>query len=46
MKKTKGATLGLSTEVRRAKIGVDDAMFLLRLETNDFPPKSNQYMTY
>ena len=39
-----GACVGLTTEVRVAKIGVDNALELPRLDCNDFPPKSNNYL--
>lgn len=40
---TKGCKLGLTTEVRIAK--ADDSRFLLpRLDCNDFPPKSENYV--
>lgn len=40
---SKGAKVGLTTEVRIAKIGVDAALTLPRLDCNDFPPKSENY---
>ena len=38
-----GACIGLTTEVRVAQIGKDNALELPRLDCNDFPPKSNNY---
>ncbi len=38
-----GACVGLTTEVRIAKIGKDPALQLPRLDCNDFPPKSENY---
>lgn len=43
--KSKGAILGLTTEVRIADIGKDAALELPRLDCNDFPPKSSKYET-
>lgn len=43
--KSKGAILGLTTEVRVADIGKDAALELPRLDCNDFPPKSGKYET-
>lgn len=40
---SKGAKVGVTTEVRIAKIGVDDALTLPRLDCNDFPPKSKNF---
>ncbi len=39
----KGACLGLTTEVRVARLRADDAMILPRLDCNDFPPKSDNW---
>lgn len=39
-----GCKFGLSTEVRVADIESDNKFKLPRLDTNDFPPKSNQYL--
>ena len=39
-----GACCGLTTEVRYADIQKDDIYQLPRLDTNDFPPKSEQYI--
>lgn len=41
--KSRGAGFGLSTEVRIAKLGTDNQFMLPRLDTNDFPPKSERY---
>ena len=41
--KAKGAILGLGTDVRIADIRRDDRFKLPRLDTNDFPPKSERY---
>lgn len=38
--RSQGACLGLTTEVRAARIGIDDPLLLPRLDCNDFPPKS------
>ena len=43
--KSRGAVVGLTTEVRVAKIGVDENLKLPRLDCNDFPPKSENYKT-
>lgn len=42
---SKGASLALTTEVRIADITKDDSYKLPRLDTNDFPPKSENYKT-
>lgn len=42
--KSQGACVGLTTEVRVAKIGKDNALELPRLDCNDFPPKSENYI--
>lgn len=42
--KSKGAVLGLTTEVKAADIGKDAALELPRLDCNDFPPKSENYL--
>lgn len=44
--KSKGACLGLCTEVRIAKLGEDNLWALPRLDCNDFPPKSSNYLNY
>ena len=36
-----GCCLGLTTEVQRADIRMDDRYKLPRFDCNDFPPKSN-----
>lgn len=41
--KDRGCVLGLTTEVRVADIGKDNRFALPRLDTNDFPPKSEYY---
>ncbi len=43
--KTEGASIGLSTEVRVAQIGVDNPLTLPRFDCNDFPPKSEKYLS-
>lgn len=42
--KAKGSTIGLSTEVRIADLRNDNPHKLPRLDTNDFPPKSTEYL--
>lgn len=42
--KDKGCVLGLSTDVRVADLEKDDRYILPRLDTNDFPPKSERYI--
>lgn len=42
--KSRGACIGLTTDVRVAKIGEDNPFELPRLDCNDFPPKSNKYL--
>jgi peptidoglycan/xylan/chitin deacetylase (PgdA/CDA1 family) len=44
--KSQGARLGLTTEVRVADLDTDSAMELPRLDCNDFPPKSENYVKY
>lgn len=44
--KSQGACVGFTTEVRAAEIGVDPALELPRLDCNDFPPKSENYIKY
>lgn len=41
-----GACLGLTTEVRLADIDKDNSLELPRLDCNDFPPKSDNYLKY
>lgn len=38
-----GAILGLTTQVRPANLKTDDIFWLPRFDTNDFPPKSENY---
>lgn len=42
--KSEGACIGLTTEVRVADIDRDEALTLPRLDCNDFPPKSENYI--
>jgi peptidoglycan/xylan/chitin deacetylase (PgdA/CDA1 family) len=42
--KSQGACVGLTTEVRVADLTVDSPLELPRLDCNDFPPKSRNYM--
>lgn len=44
--KSKGAVLGLTTEVGVADLLSDNALKLSRLDCNDFPPKSDNYESY
>ncbi len=44
--KKKGAVAGLGTVVGIADISVDDPLLLPRLDTNDYPPKSTNYLSY
>lgn len=44
--KSKGACIGLTTEVRVADLSLDSVYELPRLDCNDFPPKSERYITY
>ncbi|NRT73693.1 polysaccharide deacetylase family protein [Clostridium beijerinckii] len=39
-----GCKLGFGTEVRVANINLDNKFKLPRLDTNDFPPKSDEYL--
>jgi len=41
--KGQGACVGLTTEVRVAEIGKDNALKLPRFDCNDFPPKSERF---
>lgn len=41
-----GCCLGLTTEVQRADIRMDDRYKLPRFDCNDFPPKSNKYINF
>lgn len=40
----KGCKLGMTTDVRIADINKDDRLLLPRLDCNDFPPKSDNYL--
>lgn len=40
-----GACLGLTTECRRVNLDLDSIMELPRLDCNDFPPKSEMYLS-
>ena len=42
--KKRGCKLSMTTEVRVADIGKDNRYLLPRLDTNDFPPKSENYL--
>lgn len=42
--RSNGAVLGLTTDVRVAEIGKDNPLELPRLDCNDFPPKSENYL--
>jgi peptidoglycan/xylan/chitin deacetylase (PgdA/CDA1 family) len=44
--KSRGACIGLTTEVQVADLNVDSAMALPRLDCNDFPPKSERYLNF
>ncbi len=44
--KERGACLGLTTEVRVANIEKDNVFTLPRLDCNDFPPKSENFLQY
>ena len=41
--KARGCKLALTTEVRVADLGADNKFLLPRMDTNDFPPKSEKY---
>lgn len=41
-----GAGGGYTTEVRKANLSKDNIYVLPRFDTNDFPPKSQQYLIY
>jgi peptidoglycan/xylan/chitin deacetylase (PgdA/CDA1 family) len=41
-----GCKMGLSTRVAAADLRTDDRLLLPRLDTNDFPPKSEEYRKY
>ena len=42
--KNQGCKLGLVTEVRKVEICKDNRYLLPRFDTNDFPPKSENYI--
>ncbi len=44
--KQKGCKLSMTTEVRVADTDLDNRFLLPRLDTNDYPPKSNNYKMY
>lgn len=44
--KEEGACLGLTTEVGVAKLGKDNPLTLPRFDCNDFPPQSENYLTF
>lgn len=44
--KQKGCQLGLTTEVSITEVNEDNAYKISRLDCNDFPPKSNNYINY
>lgn len=44
--KSKGAVLGLSTDVNIADLSICNPHKLPRFDTNDFPPQSNRYMDF
>jgi peptidoglycan/xylan/chitin deacetylase (PgdA/CDA1 family) len=44
--KSQGACVGLTTDVRAADLSKDSALELPRLGCNDFPPKSENYLSY
>lgn len=44
--KDKGCVLGLATDVRIADLKKDNRFTLPRLDTNDFPPKSENYKNF
>ena len=44
--RSKGCKLGMTTEVKVADTEKDDRLLLPRLDCNDFPPKSNNYLNY
>lgn len=44
--KSKGCKLALTTNVRVVNINVDNRYELPRLDCNDFPPKSNNYLNF
>lgn len=44
--RNQGASLGFTTEVRVAQIDKDNPLLLPRLDCNDFPPKSENFIKY
>lgn len=42
----RGCVCGLTTEVRIAEVGRDNRYLLPRLDCNDFPPKSDNYLKF
>ena len=44
--KGEGACVGMSTEVRIADLEKDNPLTLPRLDCNDFPPKSEKYLSF
>jgi peptidoglycan/xylan/chitin deacetylase (PgdA/CDA1 family) len=44
--KSKGACVGVTTDVRVADLTKDPALELPRLDCNDFPPKSENYRSF
>lgn len=44
--KSKGAKLGLTTDVRVAEVGKNSPFEIPRLDCNDFPPKSENYKKF
>ena len=44
--RSKGCKLSMTTEVKVADTEKDDRLLLPRLDCNDFPPKSNNYLNY
>ncbi len=43
---SRGAKIGLTTELRIARVGIDNRLTLPRLDCNDFPPKSKHYKEF
>lgn len=44
--KSRGACVGLTTQVRVANLEKDNSLELPRLDCNDFPPKSSKYLEW
>lgn len=44
--KKKGCRIGLTTEVDIANLSKNDCLRLPRMDTNDYPPKSENYLNY